>query len=65
MPKGSPAARQGARAAQLPVDPVALAELTAPERGAIYHDLGLHALQRASAEDAVRARISYCYRKAA
>jgi hypothetical protein len=65
MPKGSPAARQGTHAAQLPVDPVELAELTAPERGVIYDTLGLHALQRAAAEEATRAVLRGRYRRAA
>ncbi len=43
-----------AAAARLPLDPAELAELSAPERGAIYKALSLGALQIASAEDAVR-----------
>jgi hypothetical protein len=64
MPKGSPATRQWALAAQRAVDPHHLAELLAHERAALYADLGLDLLQRAAAEDAVRAMISRRYRKA-
>ncbi len=51
-------------AAQLPLDPNELAQLPAPQRGAIYNALGLHALQRAAAEEAVRAVIADNYRGA-
>jgi hypothetical protein len=48
----------------LPLDPVELAKLTSPERGRIYDQLGLHALERAAAEEAVRAVIAGNYRRA-
>lgn len=49
--------------ARLPLDPTELAQLPAPERGAIYDALGLHALQRIAAEEAVRAVIADRYRR--
>ncbi|MEK6326449.1 MAG: hypothetical protein AABM66_02840 [Actinomycetota bacterium] len=54
MAKSSPAARQGALAAQLPVDPHQLASLLAHERAAVYAELELNPLHRAAAEEAVR-----------
>jgi hypothetical protein len=44
--------------ADLPLDPAELAELTAPERGRIYDELGLDWAQRAEAEHAVRLAIA-------
>jgi hypothetical protein len=41
--------------AQLPLDPAELAELSAPERGAIYKALGLGVLHIAGIEETVRA----------
>ena len=38
----------------LPFDPRQLAELTTPERGQLYSDLGLDVPQREVAEEAVR-----------
>ena len=38
----------------LPFDPHELAELTTPERGRLYAEIGLDVLQRDVAEEAVR-----------
>jgi hypothetical protein len=39
---------------ELPLDPVQLARLIAPERGAVYRRLGLHPVQIEAAEAAAR-----------
>lgn len=49
--------------AQLPLDPAELAQLSAPERGLLYRQLGLCVLQRAAAEEAVRAVLAGQYRR--
>ena len=47
--------------AGLPVDPEAVAKLNSPERGKLYRELGLHPVQVAAAEEAVRAVIAGWY----
>jgi hypothetical protein len=47
--------------AVLPIDPEAAAKLSTPERGELYRQLGLDALQIAAAEEAVRAVIAKRY----
>jgi hypothetical protein len=49
----------------LPVDPIEVSKLLAHERGAVYRELGLHPLQIAAAEEAVRAVIAGSYRRRA
>jgi len=49
----------------LPLDPVALAGLSSPERGRIYAALELSSQERAVAEDAIRLVRLGSYRKAA
>ena len=50
---------------ELPLDPVQLARLTSPERGAVYRRLRLHPVQIAAAEDAARLAIARKLRRAA
>jgi hypothetical protein len=45
----------------LPIDPEATAKLSAPERDALYRQLGLHAVQIAAAEEAVRLALAHQY----
>lgn len=44
----------GQTAFEIPLDPVQLAQLSAPERGKVYRRAGLDRLQIAASEDAVR-----------
>lgn len=48
----------------IPLDPVQLARLTSPERGALYRRLGLHPVQIVAAEDAARLAIARKLRRA-
>jgi hypothetical protein len=49
----------------LPLDPVQVAELSAPARGRLYAELGLDHFQREAAEAAVRAVLADRYQRRA
>ena len=49
---------------ELPLDPVQLARLTTPERGALYRRLGLHPVQIEAAEAATRLAVARELRRA-
>ena len=49
---------------ELPLDPVQLARMTSPERGALYRRLGLHPVQIEAAEAATRLVLARMFRRA-
>jgi hypothetical protein len=52
-------------AAELPIDPVAAAEIPILERRRLYDELGLDVLQRQAVEEAVRLVVAKKYMKRA